>query len=552
MKADQSRDDVDSVRPPVPRFWPVVLAVSLLALLVRSYRLLDSALWEDEGWTLRLVLAGDGRPLSVLGASIADFWPPLHYVLLNAVGHIVPVDVLSMRLVSVFSGAAACGALAFAAARLTSSLPTALLAGSLLAVNIPHVLHSQEARVYPLMTLLAVLSNYALVEGLRGRPLPKLYVAATVGLLYSHIFAVFLFLPQVGIAFIAAIPKRVLGRTNRAIPIVIHQCVVAAIWLPLILAMVLESRANRVPKEWATGDSAIGAEAWLTLLASLSVRTLAGAAVWLLLLAALFLLLAKRLRSRPAKISELVREPIIQATLLGTAWVGGVLTTSALMTALAGVDAFGAQRYHLIAAPGLCLLASLGLLLVRGDTGRWVLAVAAPLVAGGIELPRHFARFQRAEIDKVAAHARLERADQAFIVGNYFRTFNHYLRGPIPRIGGHQWETWVAQFPSDTAFTVDGTKLEASTYYSEKLDPRIVSVFGRGFGKDWATVALERARTAVDTGHGSFMIIGNPTSERDGFLFDSFVADKARCPIPRVLEWRQVRVLECKRSGFPE
>ncbi len=369
MTADQRSDDVDSVRSPTPRLWQVALAVSLLALLVRSYRLLDSPLWEDEGWTLRLVLAGDGSPMSVLGASIADFWPPLHYMLLNAVGHFVPVDVLSMRLVSVFSGAAACGALAFAAGRLTLSLPVAWLAGSLLAVNIPHVLHSQEARVYPLMTLLAVLSNYALVEGLRGRPMLKLYVATTVGLLYSHNFAVFLFLPQVGIALAAAIRKKTLDRTNRAATIVLQQCVVAAIWLPLMIAMVLESRANRIPKEWATGDSAIGVEAWLTLLASLSVRTVAGAAVWTLLLTALIVLLAKRLRARPAKVSALLALPIIQASLLGTAWVGGVLATSALTTALAGVDAFGAQRYHLIAVPGLCLLASLGVLIVRGHTG---------------------------------------------------------------------------------------------------------------------------------------------------------------------------------------
>ncbi len=137
-------------------------------------------------------------------------------------------------------------------------------------------------------------------------------------------------------------------------------------------------------------------------------------------------------------------------------------------------------------------------------------------------------------------------------MGNYFRTFNYYLRGPIPIIGGQRWDTWVAQFRSDTASTVDGTKLSASTYYSEKLDPRIVSVFGRGFGKNWATIALERARAAVDTGRGNFVVIGNPASERDGFLFSSFVADKARCPTPRVLEWRQVRVLACTRSGLPE
>jgi len=129
-------------------------ALTTLALALRIYRLGYFELWVDEGatWFFSRWLMGDA-----LGGEIAlEATPPLYYGLVGLAMWLFGDSDVVLRLPSVLFGTVSIPALYLLGRRLMG--PRAGMIGAfLLTVHPLHLFYSREARVYPLLLLLAIL-----------------------------------------------------------------------------------------------------------------------------------------------------------------------------------------------------------------------------------------------------------------------------------------------------------------------------------------------------------------------------------------------------------
>jgi mannosyltransferase len=177
-------------------FWPLLalLALLLLALALRVYRLPAQSLWYDEGvsWYLTRM-----SPPALTVWTANDIQPPLYYYLLWLWVRLAGTSEYALRFPSVFFGALTLPLLWVTARRLLG-MRAAWLATLLLALSPLHVYYAQEARMYTLLTFLGLLSSYLLLRLLNNQSLnlqsPHLwsYVLTVVAALYTHYFAFFL------------------------------------------------------------------------------------------------------------------------------------------------------------------------------------------------------------------------------------------------------------------------------------------------------------------------------------------------------------------------
>ncbi len=525
------------------------MVVALIALAIRLYGLTSRPLWDDEGWSLRLMLAQDGHPWQTFVASVQDFTPPLHYVLLNLIAHLTPPGLEMLRLPSAIAGALAAGVMAHFAARLSGRTSVGLLAGGLLATNIPQVLHSQEARVYPFLTLLAVLSMYGAVGFVRGWRERWLYVPATILMLYAHNFAVFLFAPQCLYALVHLLRERwTTGTFSReALRLPLAQAIVVAAWIPLLIAFLLISGQHQVPTWWATGAGDFGPVAWARLLAGMTVRSWFGAAAWGLLLT-FAIWQHGPWRTKRRQLAERPRDGV-DVFWIGGGWVLGVLVMSCALTALSSVESFGSVKYHTLAIPGLCLMVCSTLVRLRPRM-QWAVAALLPVALGAVELPAYSQKYRLPRLD--LASVKVERATPSslYLVGNYYRAMNFHLRSLAPRLGTDEWRRWRAGFAEGDLRhrSIDGSTKFASTYYSEKMMPELVAYMEVGFVEDPARSRLEKARRAVDASRGSYWVVASGLPEEQAVL-NALAADSARCPRARRDSLPDVWLLHCERAS---
>jgi len=169
----------------------VLLAgLTALALVVRLIGL-DGGLWYDE---IRTLVDSVRSPLSrIVTVFAGDNQHTLYSVLANISVQVFGDHPWSLRLPSALAGAATVPVL-YLFAREFARHTEALLAALLLAVSYHHVWFSQSARGYAILTLLAVLSSWLLLRGLRrGAPSDFVWygVVAALGV-YTHVSMVFL------------------------------------------------------------------------------------------------------------------------------------------------------------------------------------------------------------------------------------------------------------------------------------------------------------------------------------------------------------------------
>jgi mannosyltransferase len=176
----------------------IVALVAVLALgsALRFHRLDRESLWVDEIFSVEI--ARQPWP-ALLAATGQDGHPPLYDAALRIWIGAFGESEATVRRLSAVMGVLTLAAFFALAARL---LPTsgALIATLLLACSPYHVYYSQEARNYALLLLLTVLSYLGLVvcderPERRGRALA--YVAATVLLLYTHVYGFFVWAAQI-------------------------------------------------------------------------------------------------------------------------------------------------------------------------------------------------------------------------------------------------------------------------------------------------------------------------------------------------------------------
>jgi 4-amino-4-deoxy-L-arabinose transferase-like glycosyltransferase len=233
-----------------------VVALTVLAAVLRFATLNVQSLWLDESATMILVHRGFSGMLSHLSAS--ESAPPLYYILVWAWTKVFGAGVLGFRSFSALVGTLTVPVLYAAGRRISPRV--GLWAAALATVNPGLYYYSQEARGYALLILFSAAAFVAWQRALQapdGRRL-ALWAALSILALLTHYFAVFLFVPE------AVVLARRLGWRRVRVP----TGAVVLVGLALVPLAVIEradgksnwiqetsllSRLAQVPKQYLVG-----------------------------------------------------------------------------------------------------------------------------------------------------------------------------------------------------------------------------------------------------------------------------------------------------------
>lgn len=186
------------MRRPAARLWRLLpLAILLLAFGLRMACIETRALWYDEAFAVlyaslspeRIVY---GTVTPVEGAGAADVHPLFYYFLLHGWMSLVGQSPLAVRMLSVVIGMITLSLL-WRLATWSFDWRTGWAVGVLAAVNPFHVAYSQEARMYALLGMGAVVATWGLLRALEGQRLRwwALYAGGAALTLYAHNLGVF-------------------------------------------------------------------------------------------------------------------------------------------------------------------------------------------------------------------------------------------------------------------------------------------------------------------------------------------------------------------------
>ena len=236
------------------------MAVLLVAALLRLYQLGFESLWLDEA--ISVMFAELGVP-EIVGVSRWDNNYPTYYLMLHYWMALFGKSEFAVRLLSALIGVLAVYAMYAVGTRLFGG-GVGLLAALILAVSPYHVAYSQEARVYNLMALLALVSFYFFLR-LREEELDRRvqagYVLSTAALAYSHGYALFILIAQN--AYVATVLfAKGFGRARPGLKRwVALQALLALLFVPGLLLLIgwLPGQHNRAWLEAPTLGSIQGA-----------------------------------------------------------------------------------------------------------------------------------------------------------------------------------------------------------------------------------------------------------------------------------------------------
>ena len=166
----------------------MVCGLTLVAFGLRVFRLGFQSLWFDEGWSWYVSTRSWAGMADILRT--VDSHPPLYYALLKAWMALAGQSDFSLRFLSVMAGTAAIPAVYLVGRRLLGRRSMALAATLCLAFSPPHIVYSQEVRMYALAVLLTALSVYWALRWLAGpRPIVlAVYCLFTAAALYTNYF----------------------------------------------------------------------------------------------------------------------------------------------------------------------------------------------------------------------------------------------------------------------------------------------------------------------------------------------------------------------------
>jgi hypothetical protein len=450
--------------------WPIVGLVLFVAFLVKAFTIFDRPAWDDELWTMRLVYGGN--TLNVVLNCIRDYWPPLHYVMLNWIAQFLDTSMQSMRLPSLLFGAGTAGLIVVVAYQWLKSIRAAVLAGLLLIFAVSHLVYSQEARVYSMQVFLAILSSYyflgILVDNKRLWP----HILVTVLLVYSHLYSWYFIAAQwafIGLGPTLSIP------TSRLRAAVKSQALILAFALPLYLGFAWAYFADH------TAGPVLAASTGLQkptiydagmMYASLLVRGISDTLLYgLLFVLSTVAVVTKWVQGTrgPTGQFEDARtvQRIIPSYLL--CWIAVPALLSYLVTITTPIKSFGPSRYHLFILPALIFYAVIGVRLWK-NAMVYTIVVCWCIVIGFVNISKYYRSFDHAHFDEAAAFVRAHRqANEKILVGNGLRAFNYYYRNEFPRIGSKRWNAISAETAPLATRSIDLSGKHASTYTSERI-----------------------------------------------------------------------------------
>lgn len=155
-------------RPESRAIWPRVAAVLLIlfGFWLRLYRIDYQSIWWDEGFSYHAATLGYADLVQF--AATQDTHPLLYHLTLKWWMGAVGDSELALRYLSLIPGVLSL-ALIHVLGRRLGGPTVGLLALALLVVSPFHVAYSQEARMYALVTLLAIAATLALTRAVRDR-----------------------------------------------------------------------------------------------------------------------------------------------------------------------------------------------------------------------------------------------------------------------------------------------------------------------------------------------------------------------------------------------
>lgn len=175
----------------------VVLAIVLLAVALRLYRLDEQSLWLDEFLAFRHLQApGLGAHITLLGTVAPEqMGSPLYYILQYYSARAVGFSPERLRLLPVVISLAAIPLL-YGLTRRLAGRKAARIAALCLALSPQHIWHAQELRTYELVLLLATISVWTFLRayGENRRIWWLANLTANTLLAWSHLFSVLLIL----------------------------------------------------------------------------------------------------------------------------------------------------------------------------------------------------------------------------------------------------------------------------------------------------------------------------------------------------------------------
>ncbi len=172
---------------------PFVGLLLLVSTILRSIFLTKADIWHDEGYSTMIVNHSLGE---IIARTINDVHPPFYYLILSIWQSVFGSSVISLRGFSVACGVAVVILIYLLMRRLFSEKIAKL--STVFAAFGPFLIrYSDEARMYALATLLAVLATYLLVVALSTTARKRYWLWAGYGLtialgLYTQYFFIFL------------------------------------------------------------------------------------------------------------------------------------------------------------------------------------------------------------------------------------------------------------------------------------------------------------------------------------------------------------------------
>ena len=278
-----------------------VLLVVLIGLGLRMYRLDAQSFWYDEGNSVRI--AERSIQLIIEGAA-GDIHPPLYYLALHFWRAVMGDSEAALRGLSV-----ACGTLVILFTYLLGTSLTAkddprtgLIAALLVAFSPFAIYYSQEARMYEMLALLALISTWSLVKlGSRqaGGLFAAAYVIATAAGLYTQYAYPFVMVAQ-GMCVLLWLATHRTNLLHKVLTYTIINLIALGLYLPWLPIAIRQITAWGVASQtYDLGQAMLDAFRWLvvgrTLPLALGETQLALAVIALLSLTAVVYSLATML-----------------------------------------------------------------------------------------------------------------------------------------------------------------------------------------------------------------------------------------------------------------
>ena len=342
-------------------------AIIILAAAVRLWGLSEQSIWQDEAYSVVLARQDIG---AIIQTQVEDSSPPLYYVLLHFWLRLFGDSEFAARLFSALLGVCLVAAtLLIASALLRRAV--GFWAGGMLALAPLAVYYSQEARMYSLTPLLAIISVY-LCHLVAEKPSSKRmawFIFVTAAMLYTQNYGVFVLLAE-GLYVLARRKERrdvrpmlaLMGVVGAYLPwlLVLSRQIAenTTPWIPAPrLRMLTETLLHLTFKSWRLPTTGFLKASWG--IGLMAVGALLVLAMWL----------ALRARRSGDASERALSWPVLL-----------ILSYTIIPIACAFVASYSKPiyvpgRYDTIVQPGLFILSALGLASIRSKSLRKALGV---------------------------------------------------------------------------------------------------------------------------------------------------------------------------------